>query len=193
MHQQVAFTNRGFSMAIRSMLSGFSHCSACRPPTRPFPTEAALDAEAARAMAATQAKGLAIAVIDDGKVVHVRSYGARNAAGDPLRNGHDHVRRVADQGRVRLHGDAAGGREEARPGHVDRRRTCPSRCRSIRTMTTLRAMVQTWPATTLARDHPAHPADAQRRLRQLLFPRAGREAAFPFRRRAAATPIRATA
>ena len=49
------------------------------------PTEAELDAEAARAMAATRAKGLAIAVVDDGKVVRVRSYGARNAAGDPLR------------------------------------------------------------------------------------------------------------
>lgn len=48
------------------------------------PTQAALDVEVARAMAATQAKGLAIAVIDDGQVVHVRSYGARNAAGDPL-------------------------------------------------------------------------------------------------------------
>lgn len=48
------------------------------------PTEAALDAEAARAMAAKQVKGLAIAVIDDGKVVHARSYGARNAAGDAL-------------------------------------------------------------------------------------------------------------
>lgn len=48
------------------------------------PTEAALDAEAARAMAATQAKGLAIAVIDEGEVVHVRSYGMRNAAGDGL-------------------------------------------------------------------------------------------------------------
>ena len=49
-----------------------------------IPTQAALDAEAARAMAATGARGLAIAVIDDGKVVQVRSYGARNAAGDPL-------------------------------------------------------------------------------------------------------------
>lgn len=48
------------------------------------PDQAALDAEVTRAMAATQAKGLAIAVIDDGQVVHVRSYGARNAAGDPL-------------------------------------------------------------------------------------------------------------
>ncbi|RYE89869.1 MAG: class A beta-lactamase-related serine hydrolase, partial [Oxalobacteraceae bacterium] len=44
----------------------------------------ALDAQAARAMVATHANGLAMAVVEDGKVVHVRSYGARNAAGDPL-------------------------------------------------------------------------------------------------------------
>lgn len=48
------------------------------------PDEAALDAEARRAMQATGSQGLAIAVIDDGKVVQVRSYGARNGAGDPL-------------------------------------------------------------------------------------------------------------
>jgi CubicO group peptidase (beta-lactamase class C family) len=48
------------------------------------PNAAELDFQVARAMAATQAKGLAIAVIDGGRVVHVRSYGQRNAAGDPL-------------------------------------------------------------------------------------------------------------
>ena len=36
-------------------------------------------------MAATQTRGLAIAIIDRGRVVRVRSYGARNAAGAPLR------------------------------------------------------------------------------------------------------------
>ena len=50
-----------------------------------MPDQAALNAVAERAMAATHAQGLAIAVIDDGKVMQVRSYGARNAAGDPLR------------------------------------------------------------------------------------------------------------
>lgn len=35
-------------------------------------------------MAATGAQGLAMAVIEDGQVVHVRSHGKRNAAGDPL-------------------------------------------------------------------------------------------------------------
>jgi CubicO group peptidase (beta-lactamase class C family) len=49
------------------------------------PSMAALDAEAARSMAATGAKGLAIAVIDDGRVVAARAYGARNAKGEPLR------------------------------------------------------------------------------------------------------------
>ena len=48
------------------------------------PTAAALDAEVARAMAATQSRGLAIAIIDNGRVVRVRSYGERNAAGAPL-------------------------------------------------------------------------------------------------------------
>ena len=39
---------------------------------------------AADAMAATGAKGIAIAVIDDGKVRSAQAFGARNAAGDPL-------------------------------------------------------------------------------------------------------------
>lgn len=43
-----------------------------------------MDAYVARAMAATGAKGLAIAVIDDGRVVSVNAYGARNAQGEPL-------------------------------------------------------------------------------------------------------------
>ncbi|NCT82191.1 MAG: beta-lactamase family protein [Comamonadaceae bacterium] len=50
-----------------------------------IPTAAAIDAEAARLMAATQARGLAVAVIDAGQVRHVRAYGHRNAAGEPLR------------------------------------------------------------------------------------------------------------
>ncbi len=50
----------------------------------PITTRAALDAEAAAAMKAAQANGLAIAVIDAGKVVHVAAYGQRNAKGDPL-------------------------------------------------------------------------------------------------------------
>lgn len=49
------------------------------------PDAAAIDAEVRQAMDRTGAKGLAIAVIEDGQVVHLNSYGLRNAAGDSLR------------------------------------------------------------------------------------------------------------
>lgn len=48
------------------------------------PAPAAIDAEVARIMTATQAQGLAVAVIDQGQVRYVQAYGRRNAAGDPL-------------------------------------------------------------------------------------------------------------
>lgn len=48
-------------------------------------TPQALDAHVRRAMAATGAKGLAVAIVNDGKVTHVNSWGVRNRAGDPLR------------------------------------------------------------------------------------------------------------
>jgi CubicO group peptidase (beta-lactamase class C family) len=50
----------------------------------PAPSGPAIDAEAARLMHATEAQGLALAVIDDGRVRHVGAYGKRNAAGEPL-------------------------------------------------------------------------------------------------------------
>ena len=46
---------------------------------------AAIDARVHAAMAETRANGMAIAVIDDGRVTYVQAYGARNAKGDPLR------------------------------------------------------------------------------------------------------------
>jgi CubicO group peptidase (beta-lactamase class C family) len=49
-----------------------------------IPTDAAIDAEVGKVMTRTQAKGMAVAVIDRGKVRYVRAYGARNAKGDPL-------------------------------------------------------------------------------------------------------------
>jgi CubicO group peptidase (beta-lactamase class C family) len=51
----------------------------------PLPSAAAIDAQARQTMMRTGGKGLALALIDDGRVVHLASYGARNAAGDPLR------------------------------------------------------------------------------------------------------------
>lgn len=55
------------------------------PSARPVPASAAIDAEVTRMMTATGAKGFALAVIDNGAVTKVNVYGARNAAGDPLK------------------------------------------------------------------------------------------------------------
>ena len=77
--------------AVAIALTGFLALSACATPDSrtaaapPVPGGAAIDAKIARAMTATGAKGLALAVIEDGRIVHVKSYGLRNAAGDPLR------------------------------------------------------------------------------------------------------------
>jgi CubicO group peptidase (beta-lactamase class C family) len=49
-----------------------------------IPSAAAIDARVRAAMTETRANGMAIAVIDDGRVVAVKAYGARNAKGDPL-------------------------------------------------------------------------------------------------------------
>src|SRR4030095_10654199 len=49
-----------------------------------LPDAAAIDARVRAAMTETRANGMAIAVIDDGRVAYVQAYGARNAKGDPL-------------------------------------------------------------------------------------------------------------
>ncbi len=46
----------------------------------------AIDTTVQAAMAATGARGLAVAVVDDGRVVFRKAYGVRNAANDPLLN-----------------------------------------------------------------------------------------------------------
>ncbi|MFG6489374.1 serine hydrolase domain-containing protein [Roseateles sp. BYS78W] len=49
-----------------------------------MPSGAAIDAEVARLMRVTKAQGLAVAVVDEGRVTHVAAYGKRNAVGAPL-------------------------------------------------------------------------------------------------------------
>ena len=49
-----------------------------------IPTGTAIDAEVGRIMTNTHAQGMAVAVIDHGKVGYVQSYGIRNTRGDPL-------------------------------------------------------------------------------------------------------------
>jgi CubicO group peptidase (beta-lactamase class C family) len=94
-------------------------CASEGPPVsaqaQPLPDAAAIDARVAQVMARTGAKGLALAVIDDGQVAYVHAYGARNAKGDPLGSGTVMygasltktvvaytVMRLVDQGRIAL-------------------------------------------------------------------------------------------
>jgi CubicO group peptidase (beta-lactamase class C family) len=69
------------SFALLLAVAGFFGQLGAAAPT---PTGAAIDAEVGRILADTQAKGLAVAVIDHGKVAYVQAYGIRNAKGDPL-------------------------------------------------------------------------------------------------------------
>ena len=72
------------------------------PAAAALPSKARVAVLAGEAMHATGAKGLAIAVIDNGRVVSVQALGARNANGDPLTTDTVNVWRVADQGSVRF-------------------------------------------------------------------------------------------
>ncbi len=57
------------------------------PPRRfaqTIPNGTAIDGEVGKIMQQTKANGMAIAVIDHGKVIFVNAYGIRNAKGDPL-------------------------------------------------------------------------------------------------------------
>src|SRR4029079_8098007 len=53
-------------------------------PLARIPGATAIDARVRAAMGETRANGMAIAVIDDGRVAYVQAYGARHAKGDPL-------------------------------------------------------------------------------------------------------------
>lgn len=49
-----------------------------------IPSGAAIDGEIGRIMSRTHANGMAVVVVDHGKVSFVQAYGIRNAKGDPL-------------------------------------------------------------------------------------------------------------
>ena len=49
-----------------------------------IPKDAAIDTEVHKIMKQTHANGIAVAVIDHGKVLSVRAYGIRNSKEDPL-------------------------------------------------------------------------------------------------------------
>ena len=185
---------------MRSFLPAFliagvalvSSCASHEPAvSQAVPAPAAIDGEVARAMAATGAKGLAIAVIEDGRVVSVKAYGARNAKGDPLQADTIMygasltkaafaymVMQLVDEGRLDL--DTSIGE------YLD------SRCRSIPPRTSTRrgrtsqatsagARSRRASCSPTARDSPTSPSSS---------PTASCASTS---RRAAATPIRATA
>ena len=101
---------------ILLLAAAFMAAGSCAAASPALPTPAAIDARVAHAMAATQAKGLALALIDDGQVSYVQAYGTRNAKGEPLRT--DTVMygasltktvmayttlQLVDEGRIELH------------------------------------------------------------------------------------------
>ncbi len=59
-------------------------CLAVSTVAQTIPSGAAIDAEVSKIMAQTDAKGMAVAVIDHGKVGYVGAHGIRNAKRDPL-------------------------------------------------------------------------------------------------------------
>ena len=65
-------------------LGVFASCVAFAATAPTIPTGAAIDVEVHKIMARTHANGMAVAVIDHGKVSYVHAYGIRNAKGDPL-------------------------------------------------------------------------------------------------------------
>lgn len=66
----------GVILPVFALHHGFSQHALPQPP--------AIDFRVHQLMTNTGAKGLALAVIDEGQVVYVQAYGIRNGQGDPL-------------------------------------------------------------------------------------------------------------
>jgi CubicO group peptidase (beta-lactamase class C family) len=70
-------------LAFLAMIAWLPAIVHAAPPRRASPQ--AIDAAVRAGMARTGANGLALAIVEDGRVSLVRTWGARNARGDPLR------------------------------------------------------------------------------------------------------------
>lgn len=81
-HIACAWTRRAAALLLGSALLGCTHV----PSVVPWPAVNTrhVDETVRHAMAATGARGLAVAVVDDGQVVFTKAYGVRNAGGEPL-------------------------------------------------------------------------------------------------------------
>lgn len=67
-------------VVLLSLLLWLTIGSCAHLPASPLPSGSAIDAEAQRLMTSEDVKGMAIAVIDDGEIVHVAAYGVANLA-----------------------------------------------------------------------------------------------------------------
>src|SRR5580698_4166930 len=65
-------------------LSILALCLPLAAAAQTIPNGAAIDAKVSSIMTATHANGMAVAVVDHGKVGYIHAYGIRNAKGDPL-------------------------------------------------------------------------------------------------------------
>jgi CubicO group peptidase (beta-lactamase class C family) len=71
-------------VALRTLLL---FCLPIASQAQSIPDGSAIDAEVQKIMSHTHANGMAVAVVDHGKVGYVQAYGVRNAKGDPLTTG----------------------------------------------------------------------------------------------------------
>ena len=101
--------------AMAALFFSLTASSLAQTETHKLPVGSAIDGEAKRAMVRTHANGLAIAVIDHGRVGYVQAYGIRNAKGDRLTTDTVmygasltkmvfayHVMQLVDQGKIKL-------------------------------------------------------------------------------------------
>lgn len=100
---------------LAALVLSISAHSLAQKTTHILPTGSATDAEVKQVMTRTHANGLAIAVIDHGKVGYAEAYGIRNAKGQPLTTDTVmygasltkmvfayHVMQLVDQGKIKL-------------------------------------------------------------------------------------------
>src|SRR5277367_644096 len=93
----------------------FVFCLTIKSGAQTIPGGAAIDAQVKKIMSKTHASGMAVAVIDHGKVGYVQAYGIRNAKGEPLTTDTVmygasltkmvfayHVMQLVDQGKIKL-------------------------------------------------------------------------------------------
>ena len=96
---------------------------------------ATIDAAVRSGMARTGTQGMAIAVIENGRVVMVRSYGIRDRSGAPLQPDTDMYAASLTKALFALHRRAPGAGGQDRLGRPRSQPCCLSRYRSMATST----------------------------------------------------------